>query len=109
MRFREDDWQAGERAAGDAESDVTTLVTLLLQATALDGIRCYRCALDAGPVPLELGDLTGKPLREWLAEAAEEVIRQHPRHEPVRIGAEPGTVPSSPLSSGTAMFREPGQ
>jgi hypothetical protein len=109
MRFREDLWAAAENVAGDADSDVTTLLTQLLEAVALDGARCYRCKLDAPPVPLEYGDLQGRPLREWLAEAAEEVIRQHPRHEPVRIGAEPGPAPSSPLSSGTAMFREPGQ
>ena len=104
MRFRDDDW----RAAGDTDSDVTTLVTLLLQVMAIDGIRCYRCALDAPPVPLESGDLQGRPLREWLAEAAEEVIRQHPRHEPVWIGARPGAS-SSPPSLAPAVFREPGQ
>lgn len=108
MRFREDLWAQAEEVAKAADTDVTTLLTQLLEAQ-LGFQRCYRCKSGAPPVPVEFGDLTGKPLREWLAEAAGEVIRQHPRHEPVRIGAEPGTAPSSPLPSGTAMFREPGQ
>ena len=104
MRFREDLWAQAEQVAEASETDVTTLLTQLLEAQ-LGFQRCYRCKLDAPPVPLEFGDLQGRPLREWLAEAAEEVIRQHPRHEPVWIGAKPGTS-TSPASP---VFREPGR
>ena len=103
LRFREDLWAEAERIA---DPDVTTLLTQCLEAQ-LEYLRCYRCKLDAPPVPVEFGDLTGRPLREWLADAAEVVISQHPRHEPVRIGAGPSSpAAGAPLSP---RFREPGQ
>jgi hypothetical protein len=108
VRFREDVWQDTERTAG--AGDVVPFINEAVEAR-LGYIHCRRgsCMLDGPPVPLEFGDLTGKSFDEWLTEAVELAESQHPRHEPVRIGAEPGTVPSSPRSSGTAMFREPGQ
>ena len=111
MRFREDLWAQAEDTAAADGSDVTSLLTQCLEAQ-LGHLRCYRCKPGNPPVPVTFGDLTGKPLREWLTGAAETVIRQHPRHEPILIGAEPASLalvaadldtPRSPV------FREPGQ
>ncbi len=57
-------------------------------------IRCGRCW--GTPVPVRFGDLTGRPLREWAAEAELAVRRQRCKaHEPVTIGAEPATAPAA--------------
>ncbi len=88
MRFREDDWREAETAAAAEKSDITTSLTEAMQV--MNGyIRCHRCPPGTDPVPLEYGDLDGRPLREWVAGAVRKVARQHPRHEPTWIGAEP--------------------
>lgn len=80
-------------------------------------IRCARCW--GTPVPVTLGDLSGRPLREWAAEAEKAVRYQKCKtHQPVRIGAQPsGVVPATPepllkararTRAGSAVFMEPG-
>jgi len=95
MRFREDDW----RSAQEAGPDTTTFLTQAANA-ALGYVRCRRgaCMTDAPPVPVVFGDLTGKTLGEWIAQAVKQAESQHPRHEPVMIGAaSPGhVVPATP-------------
>ena len=103
MRFRDDDWETAEQAAWEGKSDVTTLTTLAMEAM-LGYIRCYRCKENAPPVPVEFGNLEGRPLREWIAGAEKRIVSQHPRHEPVTIGAEPATAPAAAKS---VRFMEP--
>jgi hypothetical protein len=88
VRFREDDWLGSEALAKAEKSDITTLLAEALEVFS-GGLRCPRCNLDADPVPLEYGDLAGRALREWVVDAKSRVRRQHPRHEPVWLGAEP--------------------
>ena len=99
MRFREDDWRTSEATAAAENSDITTSLTEVMTVTLGGYIRCHRCALNADPVPLEYGDLQGRPLREWVADAVIRVQRQHPRHEPVTIGAEPSGPPAVALAA----------
>jgi len=99
MRFREDDWMAAEHAAKTARTDVTALVTQMMEAM-LGYARCWRCHPGAPPVPVGFGDLAGRPLREAVADAAEQVISQHPDHHPVTIGRA-GVPP--------VVFAEPGR
>jgi hypothetical protein len=88
MRVRRDlRDDAGDAAEGN-RTDVSTWIRQAMQAR-LNYLRCDTCREDAPPVPLEFGDLTGKPMDEWIREAVKQVKRQHPRHEPVLIGAEP--------------------
>lgn len=100
MRFRDDDWAAAEGTAWTAKSDVTSVATLAVTAMS-DYIRCYRCG---APVPAQMGDLTGTTLREALFAAEKQVAAQHPRHEPVIVGAE---TPSAPVAIGDIPFRAP--
>lgn len=97
-RFREDDWQATERAAETAELHTTTELIAHALEVMQGFLRCDRgrCYTDGPPVPVTFGDLTGKTPGEWIAEAAKQVKRQHPRHEPVTIGAPATTRPASP-------------
>jgi hypothetical protein len=95
MRFRDDDWETAEQAAWTAKSDVTSVATLAVTAMS-DYIRCYRCG---APVPAEMGDLTGTTLREALFAAEKHVAGQHPRHEPVMVGAETPAVAAAPPGS----------
>jgi hypothetical protein len=88
MRVRRDLRDGARGAAAGAGTDVSTWIRQAMQAR-LGYLRCETCREDAPPVPLEFGDLTGKPLDEWIAETVEQVRRQHPRHEPVRVGAVP--------------------
>ena len=100
MRVRRDlADDAREAAAG---TDVSTWIRQAMQAR-LGYLRCDRCRETDPPVRLEFGDLSGRPMDEWIADAAAEVKRQHPRHEPVTVGAEapgplahPGVVPFRP-------------
>ncbi len=116
MRFRDDDWEAAEKIAWAAKSDITTLQTLAMTVITTQSIRCYRCKEDAPPVPVKMGDLTGTSLREAVIAAEKQVVSQHPRHEPVMIGAAPqGVVPATPepllrarTRPGAAVFMEPG-
>ena len=98
LRFREDMWDEAERAAQAERSDVTTFLTETAEAM-LGYIRCHRCSLAADPVPVTTGDLQGRPLREWVADAVRKVQRQHPRHEPAWIGAEPAGPPAVALAA----------
>ena len=98
MRFRTDMWAGAERVALAAGTDRTALVRRLLEV-ALGYIRCEKCdyrSPDGPGIPVEFGDLTGFPLGEWIARAAEQVARQHPDHEPVIIGGQSGTRPEAP-------------
>jgi hypothetical protein len=110
VRLAEDTWgNVGEAARAGQAVTANTWAEQVIEA-ALGYVRCHRgsCPGRMPPIPVTFGDLTGMTFGEAAALAAEAAESQHPRHEPVRIGAEPGTA-SSPLSSGTAMFREPGQ
>ena len=119
MRFRDDDWEAAEKIAWAAKSDITTLQTLAMTVITTQSIRCYRCKEDAPPVPVKMGDLTGTSLREAVIAAEKQVVSQHPRHEPVMIGAAPPghVAPATPepllrararTRPGAAVFMEPG-
>lgn len=90
-RFREDDWQATERTAEETGLPTTTELIALGMQVMQGYIRCDKggCSLDGPPVPVTFGDLGGRPLGEWVAEAAQEVTAQHPDHRPVTIGAQP--------------------
>ena len=71
--------------------------------------RCYRCS---EPVPVGFGDLTGKPLAEWVAEAGKTVTRQHKTgHHPIVVGREAPAAPAPEVprpAPGSAVFLEPG-
>lgn len=98
MRFRDDTWNDVEQAADDMGVTATTWVTEAIEA-ALGYVRCQKCPLDANPVPLVFGNLQGKPLGSWIAEAVEAAARQHPRHQAVRVGVTPvkrSTAPAEP-------------
>lgn len=65
--------------------------------------RCARCG--GTPVPVSFADLSGRPLREAVAEAEKAVRYQRCRfHKPVTIGASPAARPASP---GDVPFMEP--
>ena len=69
-------------------------------------IRCARCW--GTPVPVSFGDLSGRPLREWAAEAEKAVRYQKCKaHEPVTIGAE--TSAPAPVVAKAVRFVEPNQ
>src|ERR1017187_1524058 len=98
VRFRDDDWAAAEDAAqarntdtGPRNTDTGPLIISAAQAV-LGDVRCSGCWPEDPPVPLQWGDLTGRPLAEWIAEAEKQAARQHPDHEPVWLGAEPAPV-----------------
>ena len=98
MRFRTDMWADADRVALAAGTDRTALVRRLLEV-ALGYIRCEKCdyrSPDGPGIPVEFGDLTGFPLGEWIARAAEQVARQHPDHEPVIVGGQSGARPAAP-------------
>ena len=89
-RFREDDWQATEDIAEAADLLTTTLIAHSMEVMR-GYLRCHRgdCGADGPPVPVMFGDLTGKTPGEWIAEAANLAVSQHPNHEPVWIGVPP--------------------
>ena len=95
MRFRDDDWENAEQAAWASRSDATTLTTLAMNAMS-GYIRCYRCKEDAPPVPVVMGDLSGTTLLDALTGAEKQVVSQHPRHEPVTVGAKPSALAHAP-------------
>ena len=103
IRFRNDLWEDAEQAVKAERTDMSTWVRQAMEAR-LGYLRCRRCREDAPPVPVTFGDLTGKTLGEWIAEAAKQVRSQHPRHEPVVIGAQPATAPAAAKS---VRFMEP--
>ena len=113
-RFREDDYQATEDTAEAAGMPTTTRLIAHGMEVMQNYLRCDlgRCYTDGPPIPVTFGDLSGKTFGEWVARAVRQAESQHPRHEPVRIGAEPASLalvaadldtPRSPV------FREPGQ
>ena len=106
MRFREDDWQAAGNAAEALRLDTATEFYEQAANAALGYVRCQRgaCRTDAPPVPVVFGNLEGKTLGEWITEAVRLAESQHPRHEPVTIGAEPATAPAAAKS---VRFMEP--
>lgn len=80
VRFLPDTWEVMESRRGMTASVHIRDMT----EAGLGFARCYRCA---EPVPVEFGDLTGKPLAEWVAEAGKAVTAQHRAgHHPVTIG-----------------------
>jgi hypothetical protein len=106
MRFRDDDWEAAENTAWAAKSDVTTLTTLAMTVMAAGCVRCYRCREDAPPVPVKMGDLTGMSLSGAVVAAEKQVARQHPRHEPVTIGAARDEAPpAAPAAASPVPLR----
>jgi hypothetical protein len=117
-RFREDDWHATKGIAEEADLSHTALIAHGMEV--MQGfLRCDRgnCYTSGPPVPVTFGDLAGKTPGEWIAEAAKQVRRQHPRHHPVTIGAQPAAhvIPATPeplprarTRPGAAVFMEPG-
>ena len=91
IRARDDDWEDAQDTHGSAE--LAGYIAETMQARR-GKLRCRRCLPGAPPVPLISGDLTGRPLDEWISRAVRQAEGQHPRHEPVWLGAEPsGPIP----------------
>ena len=76
---------------------------------ALGFARCRRgsCPDRTPPVPVTFGDLTGMTFGEAAALAVEAAESQHPRHEPVFIGAEGRAT--APVAAKAVRFVEPKQ
>jgi hypothetical protein len=89
-RYREDDWQVTERGARESKMATTERIAHGMQVMA-GYLRCGRggCVMDGPAIPVTFGNLDGKTLGEWIAEAVELAESQHPEHFPVRIGAGP--------------------
>lgn len=105
-RMFDDTWDR----IGERDRDRSQFIRDMTDA-GLQVVRCFRCF---EPVKVEFGDLTGKPLAQWVEEAGKEVTRQHrDGHHPITVGRDTGeppaarTVPSRPASA-TAVFLEPG-
>ena len=98
-RHGHSNWQASWDGAKATGMTATDRIAYGMQAQD-DRLRCSRggCVMDGPPVPVIWGDLTGKTLGQWIAEAVKTIEDQHPRHEPVLIGA---------ASARTVRFREP--
>ena len=91
LRFRKDLWDDIETAAAEDRTHVAGWVRRATE-TLLEELCCPKCPDTAPPVPVTFGDLAGRPLRGWVADAVRQVKAQHPRHEPVMIGAESRTT-----------------
>src|SRR5581483_11902355 len=86
VRMHDDAWTL----IGSRSRDASTFIRDMTDA-GLGFARCYRCF---ELVPVEFGDLTGKPLAEWVAGAGKAVTAQHRTgHHPVTIGN--GTAPAA--------------
>jgi hypothetical protein len=98
LNFRErgDTIQDVGQAAEVARTSASRWITEAI-AARLGYARCLRC--DAR-VPLAFGGLSASALGKPLAEAVKRAERQHPGHEPVRVGGEPAHPAAIP-------FREP--
>lgn len=83
VRMHNDAWNLMEAETPEMRSDPSKFTRDMTEA-GLDLARCRTCfAL----VHVEFGDLTGKPLAEWVAEAQKTVTRQHrDGHHPVTVG-----------------------
>lgn len=92
VRMHADAWDL----IGGSEKDRSPFMRDMTEA-GLDRARCFRCfAL----VEVEYGDLTGRPLAEWVALARKTVSRQHPHHRPIVVGAGMDTArPPAPRSA----------
>lgn len=103
VRMHDGTWAMMQSRRGMVAS---TLINDMTEA-GLQFARCYRCS---EPVPVEYGDLTGKPLAEWVGEAGKTVTRQHKTgHHPVTVGREaPEASRPVPSAPGSAVFLEPG-
>src|SRR5581483_11249059 len=101
VRMSDETWEIMQSRRGMTAS---VLINDMTEA-GLGFARCYRCA---EAVPVEFGDLTGKPLAEWVAGAGKAVTAQHRTgHHPVTIGN--GTAPAAGQAApGSAVFLEPG-
>jgi hypothetical protein len=116
-----EDTKASMKQAVEAGQAVTvnTWGEQVLEA-ALGFVRCHRgnCPGKTPPIPVTFGDLAGMTFGEAAAQAVEVAESQHPRHEPVTIGAARSrTVPAAPAPllrarartrPGAAVFMEPG-
>lgn len=70
-----------------------TIVPMLADVLAGDYLRCRR----GHPVPLILGDLSGRTMREWVIEAEKAVRYQnHEDHQPVYLGVTAGKPAEPP-------------
>jgi hypothetical protein len=99
VRMYDDAWDL----IGDRAPDHSRFIRDMMEA-GVDAARCYRCF---ELVPVEFGDLTGKPIAEWVAEAGKIVTAQHRQgHHPVTIGN--GVGPEPKAAPGSAVFLEPG-
>lgn len=93
-------------AARDTRDAASTFVNDMTEA-GLGFARCYRCFT---LVPLEFGNLVGKPLAGWVAEAGKKVTAQKcSAHAPVTVGAEAKPARSRPRAPGSAVFQPPGE
>lgn len=100
VRMYDDAWDL----IGDREPDHSKFIRDMMEA-GLGAARCYRCFT---LVPVEFGDLTGKPLAEWVAAAGKAVTAQHrDGHHPVTIGNGAGAE-APKATPGSAVFLEPG-
>jgi hypothetical protein len=100
VRFLPGTWEIMESRRGMTPSVHIRDMT----EAGLGFIRCWTCF---EPVPVEFGDLTGKPLAEWIAETGKEIKTQHQDgHHPVTIGNEAALAPRA--APGSAVFLEPG-
>ncbi len=103
VRMYDDAWNLMNAREHGLRADPSQYTRDMTEA-GLGTARCGRCL---ALVPVEYGDLTGKPLAEWVAEAVKTVTAQHRHgHEPVTIG---NAAPARPAASpGTVTFLEPG-
>ena len=94
VRMFDDAWTL----IGSRSRDASTFIRDMADA-GLGFARCYRCF---EMVPVEFGDLAGKPLAEWVAEAGKTVTAQHRAgHHPVTIGNGTGVVTPDGPGAGT--------
>lgn len=102
VRFHPGTWEIMESRRGMTASVHIRDMT----EAGLGFIRCWTCF---EPVPVEFGDLTGKPLAEWIAEAGKAIKAQHRHgHHPVTIGNAAPEAPAPRAAPGSAVFLEPG-
>ena len=105
-----EDTKAGIKKAADAgqATDANTWAVQVMEA-ALGFARCRRgsCPHKTPPVPVTFGDITGMTFGEAAALAVEAAEGQHPRHEPVFIGAEGRAT--APVAAKAVRFVEPKQ
>lgn len=98
VRMYDDAWDL----IGERDRDHSGLIRDMTDA-GLGYARCFRCSV---LVPAEFGDLTGKPLADWVAEARKAVTAQHRAgHHPIAVGN--GHEPGEPVPVKTAARKKP--